>query len=144
MKVHVYVASGDTQPRQKERWVGYLIKMGEHKVFDARIIDETYHKANLIALVEALDRFNRSAEIIIHIQDYWVATMIEKNAETWQFNGWENKKHEKVKNWEYWQRAYNKLQVLKYEGNLPIFEKLTSEELEEVMWYIRLKQSKGE
>lgn len=82
MKVHVYVGSADANPRQKERWVGYIIKMGDHKVFNAWNIDETYHKTNLIALVEALDRFNRPAEIVIHIQDVWVATMIEKNAET--------------------------------------------------------------
>lgn len=140
MKVHVYVASSDANPRQKERWVGYIIKMGDHKVFNAWNIDETYHKTNLIALVEALDRFNRPAEIVIHIQDVWVATMIEKNAETWQFNGWTNRDHKKIKNWEYWQRAYNKLQVLKFKGELPTFEGLTKEEHTEVMHYIRLKQ----
>lgn len=140
MKVHVYVASSDANPRQKERWVGYIIKMGDHKVFNAWNIDETYHKTNLIALVEALDRFNRPAEIVIHIQDVWVATMIEKNAETWQFNGWTNRDHKKIKNWEYWQRAYNKLQVLKFKGKLPAFEGLTKEEHADVMHYIRLKQ----
>lgn len=114
--------------------------MGDHKVYDAWNIDETYHKSNLIALVEALDRFNRPAEIVIHIQDVWVATMIEKNAETWQFNGWENRDHKKIKNWEYWQRAYNKLQVLKFKGELPTFEGLTKEEHADVMHYIRLKQ----
>lgn len=140
MKVHVYVASSDANPRQKERWVGYIIKMGDHKVYNAWNIDETYHKTNLIALVEALDRFNRPAEIVIHIQDVWVATMIEKNAETWQFNGWTNRDHKKIKNWEYWQRAYNKLQVLKFKGKLPEFEGLTKEEHADVMHYIRLKQ----
>ena len=140
MKVHVYVGSTDANPRQKERWVGYIIKMGDHKVFNAWNIDETYHKTNLIALVEALDRFNRPADILIHIQDVWVATMIEKNAETWQFNGWTNRDHKKIKNWEYWQRAYNKLQVLKFKGKLPAFEGLTKEEHAEVMHYIRLKQ----
>ena len=140
MKVHVYVASADANPRQKERWVGYIIRMGDHKVYDAWNIDETYHKSNLIALVEALDRFNRPADILIHIQDVWVATMIEKNAETWQFNGWENRDHKKIKNWEYWQRAYNKLQVLKFKGKLPAFEGLTKEEHADVMHYIRLKQ----
>lgn len=140
MKVHVYVGSSDANPRQKERWVGYIIKMGDHKVFNAWNIDETYHKTNLIALVEALDRFNRPAEIVIHIQDVWVATMIEKNAETWQFNGWTNRDHKKIKNWEYWQRAYNKLQVLKFNGKLPTFEGLAKEEHAEVMHYIRLKQ----
>lgn len=140
MKVHVYVASSDANPRQKERWVGYIIKMGDHKVYNAWNIDETYHKTNLIALVEALDRFNRPAEIVIHIQDVWVATMIEKNAETWQFNGWTNRDHKKIKNWEYWQRAYNKLQVLRFNEKLPAFEGLTKEEHAEVMHYIRLKQ----
>ena len=43
MKVHVYVASSDANPRQKERWVGYIIKLGDHKVFNAWNIDETYH-----------------------------------------------------------------------------------------------------
>lgn len=114
--------------------------MGDHKVYNAWNIDETYHKTNLIALVEALDRFNRPAEIVIHIQDVWVATMIEKNAETWQFNGWTNRDHKKIKNWEYWQRAYNKLQVLKFKGKLPEFEGLTKEEHADVMHYIRLKQ----
>ena len=140
MKVHVYVGSTDANPRQKERWVGYIIKMGDHKVFNAWNIDETYHKTNLIALVEALDRFNRPADILIHIQDVWVATMIEKNAETWQFNGWTNRDHKKIKNWEYWQRAYNKLQVLKFKGKLPAFEGLTKEEHADVLHYIRLKQ----
>lgn len=144
MIVDVYVAADDRYPRQRERWAGYLIKMGEHKRFAAFPIDETYHMANLIALVEALDRFNRPAEIVIHIQDYWVATMLVKNAETWQFNGWQNKKHEKVKNWQYWQRAYNKLQVLKFNGEKPQFEQLTPEELQDVMWYIRLEKQKGE
>ena len=114
--------------------------MGDHKVFNAWNIDETYHKTNLIALVEALDRFNRPAEIVIHIQDVWVATMIEKNAETWQFNGWTNRDHKKIKNWEHWQRAHNKLQVLRFNGKLPAFEGLTKEEHAEVMHYIRLKQ----
>lgn len=144
MEVHVYVASENTQPRQEERWAGYLIRTSGHKVYDAKIVDETYHKTNLIMLVEALDRFSRSAKIVIHIQDYWVATMIVKNAETWQFNGWQNKKHEKVKNWQYWQRAYNKLQCLKHEGKLPEFVKMTPEELSEVMYYIGLKKDREE
>lgn len=100
--------------------------------------------ANLIALVEALDRFNRPAKIMVHIQDYWVAAMLEKNAETWQFNGWQNKKHEKVENWQYWQRAYNKLQILQFNGEKPQFEQLTTEELQDVMWYIRMEKRKGE
>ena len=140
MKVHVYVGSTDANPRQKERWVGYIIRMGDHKVYGAWNINETYHKSILIALVEALDRFNRPADILIHIQDVWVATMIEKNAETWQFNGWTNRDHKKIKNWEYWQRAYNKLQVLKFKGKLPAFEGLTKEEHADVLHYIRLKQ----
>lgn len=144
MKVHVYVGITDANPRQKERWVGYIIKMGNHKVYNAWNINETYHKSILIALVEALDRFNRPADILIHIQDVWVATMIEKNAETWQFNGWTNRDHKKIKNWEYWQRAYNKLQVLRFNGKLPAFEGLTKEEHAEVMHYIRLKQGQEE
>ena len=144
MIVDVYVAADDRYPRQRERWAGYLIKMGEHKRFAAFPIDETYHMANLIALVEALDRFNRPAEIVIHIQDFWVATMVEKNTETWQFNGWKNKKHKKIENWQYWQRAYNKLQVLKFNGEKPKFEQLTEEDYQDVMWYVRTQKRKGE
>lgn len=144
MIVDVYVAADDKYPHRRERWAGYLIRMGEHKRFGAMLVDETYHMSNLVALVEALDRFNKPARIMIHIQDYWVATMLVKNAETWQFNGWQNKKHEKVKNWQYWQRAYNKLQVLKLNGEKPQFEQLTPEELQDVMWYIRLEKQKGE
>lgn len=144
MKVDVYIAADDKYPRQRERWVGYLIRMGDHRRFGALQADDTYHMSNLIALVEALDRFNKPAKIVIHIQDYWVATMLEKNAETWQFNGWQNRKHEKVEHWQYWQRAYNKLQVLKFEGKTPNFVQLTYEEQQDVMWYVRMEKEKGE
>lgn len=138
MRVDVYVASDDHQPKERERWTGYMVKAGDKYIVEASNVWATTYKAILITMVLALDRFVRPADITFHLENQWVIGKLirpmvggeEKPSvlDNWQENGWKTKRGTKVQNKDDWQRLYNKLRVFENSGAVFSYELLEQED----------------
>ncbi len=64
----------------------------------------SWNKASLSALAEALERFTANAEVIIHSENRWMLTMIDRYLEIWEGADFWKSKNEKVANEPEWRR----------------------------------------
>lgn len=142
MKVDIYIAGNNPQPKAEERWMGYLIqaegygRRGER--CGAESFDATSYKATIMMIISVLDHFTRPADITMHIENGWIvgnlirtkqADKTMKNTlEKWQENGWKTKRGPTVKNKDDWQRLYNKLRVFEQAGGTFKFEVLDKDD----------------
>lgn len=125
MKVDIYIAGSNQQPKAEERWMGYLIqaegygRRGER--CGAESFDATSYKATIMMIIRVLDCFTRPADITMHIENGWIVgnlirtkqadETMKNQLELWQETGWKTKRGTTVKNKDDWQRLYNKLRV---------------------------------
>lgn len=130
MKVHIYVAGENGQPRREDRWMGYLIQAegygsrGER--IGTKLMEATAYRAMIIMIVQVLDCFTRPADITLHLENGWIVGNLirvdqpdgsrKSTLELWQENGWKTKRKTVVKNKDDWQRLYNKLRVFENAG----------------------------
>ena len=140
MKVDIYVASENLQPKRQDRWSGYIIR-AEGSKREAAHADLTHSTANqsvIMNIIAALDRFTRPAEITIHIDSDFVLGKVvrpvedgkEKTSvlEHWQETGWRTTRKTEVKNRNDWQRLYNKLRVFEQSGGTFSFVKMEQDD----------------
>ncbi len=128
MKVDIYIAEENHQPKKSERWLGYIVEAegGKGMLEYAEPVEATSYKAMIIMIVKILDRFLRPAEITMHIDNGWIVGNLLRTKqadgcdrsvlEHWQESGWKTKRGVEVKNREEWQRLYNKLRVFEQSG----------------------------
>lgn len=137
MKVDVYIAAEDKQPKRKERWTGYIIraemdgKAAER--IDTRFTEATLFNAVIMTIVEVLDRFTRPAEITVYLESSWIIGILtagnngKRVLDMWQEGGWMTARGTEVKNRDEWQRLYNKLRVFEHAGGRFHFKKIEDE-----------------
>ena len=114
------------------------------KVYGLVNVMMTKYQAEITAIVDALDRFTRPAQITMHIDD-WIATNVrDGHLERWQGNGWMTTRGTTVENKDYWQRLYNKMRVFKQAGGSFDFERLEEAEERKVIEYINAKKEQDE
>ena len=124
MKVNIYIAVDDKQPKKKDRWAGYLIEpvgVRSAGVIETRLVQATANNAVITTMIEALDRFTRPADITMYLDSAFVvrtASRFERtdgrmmnDLEVWQEHSWKTARGTDVKNRKEWQRLYNKLRV---------------------------------
>lgn len=142
MKVDIYIAGNNPQPKAEERWMGYLIqaegygRRGER--CGAESLDATSYKATIMMIISVLDHFTRPADITMHIENGWIVgnlirtkqadKSMKNQLELWQENGWQTKRGTTVKNKDDWQRLYNKLRVFEQAGGNFSFEILEKDD----------------
>ena len=142
MKVDIYIAGSNRQPKAEERWMGYLIQAAGYgrrgERCGAESIDATCYKATIIMIIRVLDCFTRPADITMHIENGWIVgnlirfeqtdKSMKSQLELWQENGWKTKRGTAVKNKDDWQRLYNKLRVFEQAGGNFSFEILEKDD----------------
>ena len=136
MKVDIYIASDNRQPRRGDRWTGYLIcaEKRDKALISAKLMETAEYRAIITTLVEALDRFTRPAEITVHIENGWIIGRLsregasENNLDIWQRNGWKTARGTAVKYKDDWQRLYNKMRVFEHSGAVFHFVPLAKED----------------
>lgn len=142
MKVDIYIAGSNQQPKASERWMGFLIqadgygRRGER--CGAESLDATSYKATIMMIISVLDHFTRPADITMHIENGWIVgnlirtkqadKTMKNQLELWQENGWKTKRGPTVKNKDDWQRLYNKLRVFEQAGGTFKFEVLDKDD----------------
>lgn len=142
MKVDIYIAGNNPQPKAEERWMGYLIqaegygRRGERCV--AESFDATQYKATIMMIIKVLDCFTRPADITMHIENGWIVgnlirtkqadKTMKNQLELWQENGWQTKRGTTVKNKDDWQKLYNKLRVFEQAEGTFKFEVLDKDD----------------
>lgn len=136
MKVSIYVASENLQPKRQDRWSGFIIKAdgSDREVVKATMTTSTANQATIATIIEALDRFTRPAEITVYIDSDFVLGTVQRykrkddrimnDLELWQENGWKTARGTEVKNKDDWQRLYNKLRVFEQSSGTFAFEEL--------------------
>lgn len=142
MKVDIYIAGNNPQPKAEERWMGYLIQAEGYGRRGERCVAESFvatqYKVTIMMIIKVLDCFTRPADITMHIENGWIvgnlirtkqADKTMKNTlEKWQENGWKTKRGTTVKNKDDWQRLYNKLRVFEQAGGNFSFEILEKDD----------------
>lgn len=141
MKVDIYIAVEDRQPKKQDRWSGYIIKSkssDKAQLVKAVKTFSTTNEAVILTIIEALDRFTRPADITMYMDSSFVAGVASKHPrkdgrimsdlEIWQENGWRTARKTEVKNKDEWQKLYNKLRVFEQSSGTFAFEELNPED----------------
>ena len=110
-EVHIYITIGSRSPRVMERKYGYVLEcfhLGKPRTCDGfGKIESTYHKAVLVALIEAMKRMNQSCKVHIHTEDSFILNMLKNNASLWVENDFKNNKGSSIANREEWEVLLN-------------------------------------
>ena len=106
-EVAIYLEASSVSPRETKRKYGYVLetKTKTNKtrtVEDFEEITATYHKTLLVAAVKALKRLNRTCMVTIHINNSFVANMIENQLSKWAENGFNTISGDDIANKEEW------------------------------------------
>lgn len=109
-EVHIYIETDSHIPRISDKRYGYVLEChtaaGIRTRGDFGKISGTYHKATLIAMIEAMKRLNQTCEVHIHTSDTFVLNMMDYNLERWAGNGFKTGKGEPVTNPEEWKQLW--------------------------------------
>lgn len=111
MRVDIYISSTIRGPYRRTGKVIYLLstrtEKGRDVVTDARITEleqATETKLTLYALRDALYRFTKPSDIMIHTECTQVTAAINRDwVKAWKENAWRNAKGKPVKEAELWQ-----------------------------------------
>lgn len=107
LKTSIYIEVSSTSPRKTEKRYGFIIEAMQngHPVTKSGFgsITGTYHQAVLTAMIEALKRFNKPAEVHLICANGFVLGQF-KNLKTWLKNGFTTTKGKPVANQEEWRK----------------------------------------
>ena len=136
-KVDIYIADDGIGPGIQERCAGYYITCKGFGIHGTLSFMATENNVIINAMIAALDRFTRPADITIHIESEWIIGRVtriegkdgipENNLDIWQRNGWKTARGTEVKNRGDWQRLYNKMRVFENSGATFRFEKFSKD-----------------
>lgn len=115
MQTDIYISVYPIGSRPSvKKFIG-LIEGGKTQKYSNGMVIATYHQATLSALITALKRYSKPADIRIHIEDEFVAKQFEKNFDAWKENGFLNAKGKPLKNQDEWWAIANLLYHHRYE-----------------------------
>ena len=110
MQADIYLTLDSKAPRETVKHYGYVLECrvrGEPVTREGfGTVTATYHRATILALREALKRFNQECEITIHAEDEFVLTMIRDRLPEWMEKGFENTDGKPVKNETEWRALW--------------------------------------
>ena len=109
MLTHIYVMSDRETIKECRRKCTYMICAdgSSTHVLDSRTLTCTKHKAVISTIADALDRFIRPAEVLIHSDDAWVLNMIMRNLPIWAAAGYKCINGDDIKDRDTWQRIHD-------------------------------------
>ena len=115
-KVHIYVESDTTAPRQMPRMIGRIMiceSFPDPKDWRHRYIGNfgTYHAVILRGMAEAIDQLTRPCEIYVHSQNNWILNQIDQNLPVWGKNGFRSKTGKEIKNIFEWRWLWKSLET---------------------------------
>lgn len=109
-EIHIYTATDNANTRKTKRKYGYVIycKKREGKLTAEGFgeIEGTYHKANLTAIIKAMERLNQSCKVNLHTEDNFVINMMNYNLEAWAANEFCTSKGKPVESQEEWKELW--------------------------------------
>ena len=85
-------------------WCSILLYNNQEKILRGSDPNTTNNKMELLSVIEALDIFKYSLDIIIYTDSQYVIDGITKWIHKWKNNSWKTSKKEPVKNLELWIR----------------------------------------
>ena len=110
-KVDIYIKTDNKSLAKKKRWISYVLGTmfcGELKTIEYfGTVEETLQGAQLTAIVAALKRMKRPAEIVIHVESSFIVNMFKNHMAEWAAGGWQSPLHNK----EEWKQLYEYSQL---------------------------------
>lgn len=102
VKLYVYVDALDPHKSKKE--YTYCLECNGKKLKGSGIAYETWHGAQLEAMVKGLGRLTENCTVTIYSEDKWVLNMINHELQKWSENGFKNYKGDEIANAEKWRK----------------------------------------
>lgn len=111
MEVHIYIGTDSKAPKSCTRKYGYVLECNlrgtpwtKEKFGEA---EGTYHSIVLRALIEAMKRLTKESEVHIHTENVYILSMLEKNVDNWEENGYMTSKGKPVANADQWKELHS-------------------------------------
>lgn len=114
-QVNIYIYSTNRSPRKKSSAYAYVLEMETSKepVTLSKIGTHepmTANQAELTTLIEALERLNKSCDLVIYTDSKYIAGSLEQGwLKKWQQDNWINAKGDAVANASEWLKVANLL-----------------------------------
>ena len=147
MRLEIYVSNIRNPAIQKHAQARWMIcayqgdKVQDQRKGSVTLSNATTKKAALVALRDALKRFNKAAVIKIYVQDDFVRNMLRaKMPERWAANNWRLLRYNReIHHLELWQEisCLLKIHAVSYAGADETAGNIKIKELEELMKNVR-------
>lgn len=106
----IYIEIDSSAPKATEKYYGYVIEtLASGQTVTREGFGKTvgtYHQAILIALTDALERFNQPCEVCVCTEDLFVTNMLEFNLAAWADNEFLNSKQKPIANQQEWMKIW--------------------------------------
>lgn len=113
-RVNIYIATDSKNTRKSKRKFGFVLECElAGNPFTKEGFGEaesTYNGITLIAINKALERLNQCCEVHIHIENGFIANMIENNLDNWAGTDFKTKKGKPIENQDEWKRLWEQSQ----------------------------------
>ena len=106
--VNIYIGISSKNTRKSDRKFGYVLELeGNPNTKDGfGEVKATYNGATLKAINEALRRLNQCCEVRVHVENRFIANMIENNLDRWAGTDFKTTKGKYLENKEEWKRLW--------------------------------------
>lgn len=118
MTVNIYTEISSKAPKVTEKKYGYVLECQmNNETFTKEEFGEvegSYYKAELTAIIKALQRLKPGNEIVFHSDNKFILSMIEKQLKTWADNDFNKSAGKPVANAEEWRQIWQILKDREY------------------------------
>ena len=102
-RVDIYICINPVSTRKSKKRYGYVLECVIDEIPHTKDkfgeCEETYNKATLMVINEALSRMNQPCEIHLHVENTYILNMMENNLDLWSRNGFKNSKGREFEVW---------------------------------------------
>ena len=116
LKVQLVIWTDSVTPRETEKEYKYLLASRRGRKYGDGICMGTFNRAVLTAIIEALNRIEENAEVLIYTDNRYVLSMAAHNLKTWEQNEFKTTKGVTVKNEDLWRKIAMKKSAMKLVG----------------------------
>lgn len=137
-EIHLYAESNKKTPAQLNRRYAYRLewrRMGRAPVSTGAggVLLGTYNQAVLHTLIQGLRRLNQSCRVVLHLENTYIANMVETRLNLWAGRDFQNSRGDAIKNEELWRQLWTELKKHTIEVEKEKYSQKTTEKLKELM-----------
>lgn len=116
LKVQLVIWTDSITPKETEKEYAYVLASRRGWQYGDGICTGTFNRVVLTAIIEALNRIEENAEVLIFTENRFVLSMAAHHLKTWEQNEFKTTKGATVKNEDLWRKIAMKKRSLKLVG----------------------------